>query len=160
MNDLADLNDEDFQLALKHALWKENRWQAFLADDVVDRAYEASRDLLATINVQLTSSDAMFELEWVTRAKNLRKRLMWRIGQLKIRIKELNAAETATVEAKEKKWSVLAQSLAEAIEASLDDYVLDEMRMPDGSITIREWLELRREQQRAKAARESAALTS
>lgn len=153
MSNLLDLDDEDFTAALKHALWKDQRWQPFLADDVVDRAYETSRDLLATLNVQLSSQDRKQDPDWTARTKSLCTRLMWRIGQLKLRIKELNAAESATLDAYERKWSTVAYDLASALEQSLDDYILDELFLPDGSMSIRQWLEARRTQQQAKQAK-------
>lgn len=151
---LASLDDADFTDAMKHALWKDSRWAAFMDDAVVDRTYQACLDLNASLIVQLTSDSYEERSEWHLSVMKLRARVQARMGQAKTRVKEMNAAESATLEAIEAKWAALAETLAGVVEGSGDHRLLDVLTMPkDDSFTVREWLTARRAQQARKAKR-------
>lgn len=153
MSALSDLDDSDFRQAMKLAAWKEDRWVAFMDDSIVDRTQEHIRSLLAELEVQRTSTDMDDDPEWAKAVKGLQRRLNARAIQVTAKVREMNRQETATATAYERKWSDFSFALAEQIEGSPADYLLDDTFIPSGELTVREWMSVRRAQKAAKAVR-------
>jgi len=153
MSVLEELDDDDFRQVMKQALWKQERWTLFMADDIIDRTDDAIRFLQAELRVQLTSEKATDEPEWAAYTEKLLTRLNARASVVRAAVKKMNREETANPEAYERKWSAFTFKLAESFEDSEASYLLDETFIPSGEITVREWMEARRSQADAKAAR-------
>lgn len=76
-----------------------------------------------------------------------------RVHVVKMEIRDRNRAESATVEAIERKWSAFAEHVAEALYL-LDPAALRAIAGPgDAEISAEEWLHLRKQRAARKAAR-------
>lgn len=158
MTDLFELDDVAFARELKNAIWDAAKWQAFLEIEIIDRTDDALEEIRADIDGQLVQHAGKEETDpdWVGRARRYLLKVNSRKGQCVRAIRNYNRAETAEVSAIESKWGLFAQALAEAIEGSEIDYVLDDIPKSD-EINAREWLVARRAQRERKAARQASA---
>lgn len=146
---LDDLPDQEFSDEVRYAIWSDVRWAVFEEPEIVDRTFETLAKFKASVERQLGTHDLKENPDWARRARRFLTQVMVRYAQTKRRIRNLNREETAEMAAFEKKWSTFAFDLAEALEGSNAEHLLDQIQLRN-ELPAREWLRLRRAQRQGK----------
>lgn len=123
----------------KHAL------DIYTLDDIRDALSELHNSLLLQIIQHKDAGDK----DWRKRANYLKQLVANRLGTVNAMIKEDNREQTASLNAVSSKWGALCLDLARELSIVAPE-ILDDLRIPGGEITVREWMDLRIAQKAAK----------
>lgn len=150
---IANLDDLEFEDELRENLTPQSEagnWHLFEHATNVRRTQQILEQMQTKVETQLEKHGNQDE-DWFRRANNFLRLVTMRLKQVNRVIHWLDGSATE----REKKWRAFAHQLAEALENSDNDGMLDEIRIPIGQprITAQEWLDVRR----AKRAAEKAA---
>jgi len=149
---LTRLDEDEFADELnEHLGFNDTGWNAFLDHRVVRRTGEALEELTTKVETQIRAHEAETSEEhfvWERKAKNFKSLVDLRLRKAR---REIYLMEGST-EQRMKAWKAFAHELVDTIEDSDLNAELDEIVVPLGNLTARQWRD-RRNEKRADAAR-------
>ena len=145
---LEELNDVDFSELVSKAIHQRYVWPQFLESKVIERTRSALIDLKTTLIAQVQTLGADADPDWLRRVQHKTRLIDSRLSRVNSLLREQKTNRSATVEHVSRKYSTLAYELAQALSASNNSFMLDEIMLDD--ITARDWLFRRSEMLAAK----------
>ena len=135
---LEQLDDSDFSNLISKAMHQRYLWPQFLEPSIIERTRTTLIELKMELIAQVQDSRGDADSDWLRRIQHKTRVIDSRLARIKSLITEQKKNESATVKHVSKKYSTLAFRLAEALQASDNSFMLDEIFLDE--ITAREWL--------------------
>jgi hypothetical protein len=135
---LEELNDLDLSNLISKAMHQRFIWQQFLEPSIIERTRTTLIELKMELIAQVQDLGEDADPDWLRRIQHKTRVIDSRLARIKSLIAEQKKNQSATVEHVSKKYSTLAFRLAQALQASDNSFMLDEIFLDE--ITAREWL--------------------
>ena len=147
---IESLGYDEFYDELGENLSRDSNWPLFLKGSVVRRTGEALEEMQTDVENQIRKHEGREDEEhqdWERRARNFHATVTMRLRQARRIIRDLDAKASATVS----HWKAFAHKLVDALDDSDSSYVLDDIIIPIGGLTAREWRDRRVEKDPSRA---------
>jgi hypothetical protein len=148
---LEQLDDLQFSDLVSKAMHQRYVWPQFLEPGIIERTRSALIELKTTLIAQVQDLGQEADPDWLRRIRHKTRVIDSRLVRINSLIREEKTRRSATVEHVSRKYSALAFRLAEALEASNNAFMLDEIFLDD--ISAGEWLVRRKEMLLEKESR-------
>lgn len=149
VNTLENLSDEEFADELSENLGRDSNWPTFLENAVVRRTGEALEEMQVDVENQIRKHEGKpdTDMDWLRRASNFHGTVTMRLRQARRVIRGLDAKANASVS----HWKNFAHELVNIIEDSDLNAELDDIMIPIGGLTARQWRDRRVEKEPQRA---------
>lgn len=140
---LNNLDDDEFLDEVgEHLGWDDPDWASFCDGDVIRRTGEALEVMEVRVMQQLTAREGDESTEnqaWRRKAKNFHSLVSLHLRQVRRRIHEIDAREQSNA----RHWKAFAHSLVDILDDSDMSDTLDDIIIPIGGLTARQWRDRR-----------------